>query len=83
MNDFKYDKNTLKEDLTIEQIFDFLSELVGEPVMGNGLFTATLICHNSDLINASHKLYYYANTQLFHCYTGSGDSSFDIYMIYF
>ena len=72
---FKYDKNTLKENLTIEEVFDLVSELGGEPIMGDGLFTARTICHGGD----SHKLYYYANTHLFHCYTGCGDASFDIY----
>ena len=72
---FKYDKDTLKENLTIEEVFDLISELGGEPTMGNGLFTARTICHGGD----SHKLYYYGNTHLFHCYTGCGDASFDIY----
>ena len=72
---YKYDKNTLKENLSIEEVFDLVSELGGEPIMGNGLFTARTICHGGD----SHKLYYYANTHLFHCYTGCGDASFDIY----
>ena len=72
---FKYDKDTLKENLTIEEVFDLVSELGGEPTMGNGLFTARTICHGGD----SHKLYYYENTRLFHCYTGCGDASFDIY----
>ena len=75
MNNFKYDKDTLKENLSIEEVFDLVSELGGEPVMGNGLFTARTICHHGD----SHKLYYYSNTHLFHCYTGCGDASFDIY----
>ena len=72
---YKYDKDTLKENLSIEEVFDLVSELGGEPIMGNGLFTARTICHGGD----SHKLYYYLNTHLFHCYTGCGDSSFDIY----
>ena len=71
----KYDKDTLKENLSIEEIFDLVNELGGEPIMGNGFFTAKTICHNGD----SHKLYYYENTHLFHCYTGCGDASFDIY----
>ena len=71
----KYDKDTLKENLSIEEVFDLVSELGGEPIMGNGLFTARTICHGGD----SHKLYYYDNTKLFHCYTGCGDASFDIY----
>lgn len=72
---YKYDKNSLKENLSIEEVFDLVSELGGEPTMGNGLFTARTICHGGD----SHKLYYYSNTNLFHCYTGCGDASFDIY----
>jgi hypothetical protein len=72
---FKYNKDTLKENLTIEEVFDLVSELGGEPVMGNNFFIARTICHGGD----SHKLYYYSNTHLFHCYTGCGDSSFDIY----
>ena len=72
---FKYDKDTLKENLSIEEVFDLVSELGGEPTMGNGMFTARTICHGGD----SHKLYYYENTHLFHCYTGCGDASFDIY----
>ena len=72
---FKYDKNTLKENLSIEEVFDLVSELGGEPIMGNNMFTARTICHGGD----SHKLYYYPNTHLFHCYTGCGDASFDIY----
>ena len=71
----KYDKDTLKENLSIEEVFDLVSELGGEPIMGSGLFTARTICHGGD----SHKLYYYDNTKLFHCYTGCGDASFDIY----
>ena len=48
---FKYNKDTLKENLTIEEVFDLVSELGGEPIMGNGLFTARTICHGGD----SHK----------------------------
>lgn len=45
---FKYDKDTLKENLTIEEVFDLVSELGGEPIMGNGLFTARTICHGGN-----------------------------------
>lgn len=75
VNMFKYDKDSLKENLSIEEIFDLVSELGGEPIMGNDSFTARTICHGGD----SHKLYYYNNTHLFHCYTGCGDATFDIY----
>ena len=73
--DFKYNKDSLKESLTIEQVFELVSELGGEPRMSDGLFAAKTICH----CGTSHKLYYYSNTKLFHCYTGCGDASFDIY----
>lgn len=72
---FKYNKDTLKENLTIEQVYELVSELGGEPRMGNGLFAAKTVCH----CGSSHKLYYYDNTKLFHCYTECGDASFDIY----
>ena len=71
----KYNKNTLKENLSIEEVFDLVNELGGEPRMNNDHFVAKTICHHGD----SHKLYYYSNTHLFHCYTGCGDASFDIY----
>ena len=71
---FKYNKDSLKENLSIEEVFDLVAEMGGEPKMGNDVFTAKTICH----CGSSHKLYYYGNTHLFHCYTECGDS-FDIY----
>ena len=35
---FKYDKDTLKENLTIEEVFDLVSELGGEPILDNNFF---------------------------------------------
>ena len=57
--DFKYNKDSLKESLTIEQVFELVSELGGEPRMSDGLFVAKTICH----CGTSHKLYYYSNTK--------------------
>lgn len=34
---FKYDKNTSKENLTIEEVFDLVSELSGKPLLNNNL----------------------------------------------
>jgi hypothetical protein len=76
---YKYDKEELKKELTLEQIYDLLTELGAEPILKDNCIICKTICHNSDLANASHKLYYYPNTHLFHCYTGCGDASFDIY----
>lgn len=77
---YKYDKNSLKENLSIEEVFELVNELGGEPkMMTENIFTAKTICHNLNTSNASRKLYYYNNTHLFHCYTECGDASFDIY----
>ena len=75
----KFDKDEIKNNLTIEQVFELVTELGGEPVMsGSGtFFTSKTICHNV-LGEGSRKLYYYDNTKLFQCYTDCGDS-FDIF----
>ena len=71
---YKYNKDEIKENLTIEQVLDFVAELGGEPIMHNNFFTAKTICHGGE----AHKLYYYENTHLFRCYTEC-DSTFDIF----
>ena len=73
----KYNKDEIKNSLTIDQVFDLVTELGGEPIMNNGYFTAQTICHNHPG-DGSHKLYYYDNTKLFRCYTACQDS-FDIF----
>ena len=73
----KYDKDKIKNSLTLEQVFDLVSELGGEPLINNGYFTAQTICHNHPG-DGSHKLYYYDNTKLFRCYTECNDT-FDIF----
>lgn len=74
---YKYDKDELKENLTIEQIYELVAELGGEPQMHGSLFISRTICHNPSG-EGSHKLYYYDNTKLFKCYTDCG-TTFDIY----
>lgn len=48
---FRYDKDSLKENLTIEEVFDLVAELGGEPHMNIDSFTACTICHGGN----SHK----------------------------
>lgn len=73
-----FDKDQVKNSLSIEQVRDILSELGGEPrIVGDTLVSRT-ICHNP-LGQGSHKLYYYDNTKLFRCYTNCPESSFDIF----
>lgn len=71
------DKDTLKNELTIDQVFGLVAELGGDPRMSNGSFVSRTICHGGD----SHKLYYYNNTHLFKCYTQCPEDSFDIYQL--
>ena len=75
----KFDKDEIKNNLTIAQVFELVSELGGEPMMMNhgSAFTSKTICHNL-LGEGSRKLYYYDNTKLFQCYTDCGES-FDVF----
>ena len=73
---YKYDKDKLKDSLEIDQIFDLAAELGGEPRMaGPEMIVCRTICHCGN----SHKLYYYNNTKLFRCYTECSPEIFDIY----
>lgn len=76
----EYQKEQLEEiknNLTIEQVYDLVAELGGEPRMEGNYFVAQTLCHNH-AGEGSHKLYYYNNTKLFKCYTNCGDT-FDIF----
>lgn len=76
----KYDKDEIKNSLTLQQVYDFVAELGGDPrydATQSGCFVSRTICHNP-AGEGSHKLYYYDNTHLFRCYTQCGDS-FDIF----
>ena len=70
-------KDDIKENLTIEEIYDIVYELGGEPIFTSfGLISST-ICHNKPG-EGSKKLYYYENTKLFKCFTGCNET-FDIF----
>ena len=75
--EYKYNKDLIKESLSIEQVFDYVTELGGEPIMKGNMFISKTICHNYKG-EGSYKLYYYDNTKLFKCYTDCGDI-FDIF----
>ena len=70
----KYDKDKLKHTITKEQIYELLVDLGGEPMWQGEDIVSKTICHGG----SSWKLYYYSNTQLFHCYTDCADS-FDVF----
>lgn len=72
-----YNKNKIKEALSLEDIFLLLSEWGGDPEYTSfGIISAT-ICHNAPG-EGSRKLYYYINSTMFTCYTGCS-GSFDIF----
>ena len=71
---FSYDKDKIKNEITDEQMFDLLNELGAEPQWQGNIITNRTICH----CGSSHKLYYYSNSKLFHCFTDCS-ASFDIY----
>ena len=74
---YKYNKDELKESLTLEQVADLVAEFGGEPQIRDGIIVSKTICHNP-AGEGSYKLYYYENTHLFRCYTDCGET-FDIF----
>ena len=71
---YSYDKDEIKQNLTIEQVEEVLAEFGGEPQRQREIIVSKTICH----CGQSHKLYYYPNTNLFKCYTDCADT-FDIF----
>lgn len=67
------DFKTLKDILTLADVVDIMKRLgVGDitPLQGQDGFICRTICHNAH--GGSHKLYYYHQDQIFHCYTECG-----------
>ena len=75
MQDFN--KTEIRENLTIDNIFDLLQEWGGDPEYTSFGILAATICHNPPG-EGSRKLYYYENSGLFKCYTDC-DCAFDIF----
>ena len=72
-----FDKNEIKDSLSIENIFELLTDFGGEPEYSNFGILCSTICHNPPG-EGSRKLYYYSNSNLFRCYTDC-DRYFDIF----
>lgn len=72
-----YEKQEIKESLTLENIFEILTEFGGDPEYTSFGILSSTICHNLPG-EGSKKLYFYENSNLFNCYTGCGES-FDIF----
>lgn len=69
----------LKNNLTIDQIYEFLADAGGEPQIHGNIIVSRTICHNPPG-HGSFKLYYYDNTKLFKCFTQCSDT-FDIFQL--
>ena len=69
-----YDVNDIKEELTIDDIALLLDSMNAEPRISGNQIVSRTVCHNGD----SHKLYYYDDSQTFHCFTKCGES-FDVF----
>lgn len=74
----RYDKNEIKELLTIDNIFTLLQEFGANPIFTSFGILSETICHNPPE-EGSKKLYYYENSNLFQCYSNCG--SFDIFQL--
>lgn len=77
-----FDKTEIKNLLDIEDIYALLAEWGGQPeYTENGIISRT-ICHNDPRTDdPSRKLYYYSNANLFYCYSGCAEPSFDIFQL--
>lgn len=71
---YQYDKDEIKENLSIDEIEMLVNDLNGEPIKQHSTLLCKTICHCGE----QHKLYYYDNTKLFRCYTDCS-STFDVF----
>ena len=75
-----FDKNEIRQQIELDQVFELLEEWGGEPeYTAFGILSAT-ICHNPPG-EGSRKLYFYENSGLFQCYTGCEEPSFDLFQL--
>ena len=76
---YDYNLEEIKESLSLSDIESILIEFEAEPEVRNETIVSRTVCHNQ-IGEGSHKLYYYNNSKLFHCYTGcDGEGTFDIF----
>lgn len=75
------DGATLKSNLTIDDVYDFLVALGGDPEITRDRTTiiSRTICHNPPH-EGSRKLWYKDETKMFHCFTECSES-FDIFSL--
>lgn len=74
----KYNKDEIKENLSVEDNFQLLEEFGAEPQYSSFGIIATTIDHNNPG-EGSRKLYYYSNSNLYVSYTAG--TTFDVYQL--
>lgn len=74
-----FDKNEVRNYLTISDIFDLLLQWGGNPEYTSFGILSSTICHNQPG-EGSRKLYFYQNSGLFKCFTACGEY-FDIFQL--
>ena len=61
------------DKLNIEAIIELMKNLGAEDYIEKDTYIQfQTICHNEDITDASHKLYFYKESKLFVCYTECG-----------
>ncbi len=74
-----YDKDEIKNNLTIEQITELVLACgASSPTVRPNMIMIENICHNPPGESKKQRLWYYDNTKLFRCYTDCGDV-FDVF----
>lgn len=77
---YEFDKDEIKNSLTIYQVMDLVTILGANPSQHGDILVMETICHNNIGESNGKKLYYYDNTKLFKCYTDCGEI-FDIFQL--
>ena len=72
-----FNKERIRESLTLEDIFQLLTDFGGEPQFTTFGILSRTICHHHPKDDSNYKLYYYENSKLFQCYSNCGN--FDIF----
>lgn len=77
---FNFDKQYVKEQIALDDIYAILHELDAEPQYNETGLRCKTICHQLPEQTDKLKLYYYEANQMFYCYSGGcAEPSFDIF----
>lgn len=75
-----FDKQYVKEQLTVDDVFSILDEFQAEPEYIESGLKCKTVCHQLPEQTDKLKLYYYTANQMFYCYSGGcAEPSFDIF----